>query len=123
MFLRSRLAAVAAEVRAPLRESEVIACSSAPFYLAPGHPWHNVPCLICAQPPGETAIYCTAILGASVHSASYHRPGAQAYLIHVAHGQLEPLELWLAAHKRERPGCPCHSRSPLEAASYPYHQL
>lgn len=122
-WLRGRLAIVAADIRAPLRTSEVIASWSDEFFLQPGHPWEAIRCLICAQPPGGRAMLCAVLLGASVTSGRYYRPGANAYLIHADHGRRDPIELWIEAHRLESPGCPCHTRPAGETMSYPYHQL
>lgn len=122
-FLRDRVAPILTDAVQPFKVHEVVTCSSDDFYLEPVHPWQAIPCLLCAQPAAAYRVYCVTVLGASVRSTGYYRPGAQAYLIHSDHGHLEGIEVWIAAHKRERPGCPCHSRSATVADSLPYHQL
>lgn len=122
-WLKGRIRRARVALAESLKPSEVIACGSEDFYLDYDHPWQSIPCLICAQPAGAFRVYCVAILGATVTTPAYYRAGSVAYIIHSDHGRLEPLELWILAHKRERPGCPCHSRTATIDRSWPVHQL
>lgn len=94
---------------------------SAPFTLSPQHPWRSTPCLVCWQTPGDRPVILLSIIDPRTRPAAYWRIGAHCYLMCERHDQAVDEALMATAHKREAPGCPCHSVSPAVRASFPYH--